>query len=70
MSYPAKLSLSGKCPGCGGNLSRQTVDQTKPLGMVKCDGCAYSKTIQEFADGQRDAAKTAAQAKAAAAKNV
>ena len=61
MGYPEKISLRNPCPDCGGSLSRQTVDPEKPLGMVKCANCAFSKPILEYIASMQDAARAKAQ---------
>ncbi len=52
-SYPTRSALPMPCPTCKGRLERKTVDPQKPLGMVTCQGCDFSATIQSYVETAR-----------------
>jgi len=61
MPHPQILSLKRPCPSCGGALHRKTVNPQKPLGMVACSSCQFTRPIDAYAKSVQADVKAKAQ---------
>jgi len=68
MGHPAKMSVRGACPKCGGNLFRQTDDPKKPLGAVGCSSCSFKSPVAKYFKQVHEAQKAKAMEKIKTAK--